>query len=187
MLLTTSRLALRELTPADFPAVREIDSDRLAQRFENPPYTEDETRLRLEKALADARDPAASGRHRFAITVRPGNTLRGWIVLTRINSAIREYEIGWTLHRADWGHGYAPEAAREVLRFAFENLNAHRVIAICHAENLNSLRVMAKLGMQVEGRLRETRWLDGRWYDEYISAILEREFAEQASQSSPTG
>ena len=186
MQLTTPRLVLRELTAADFPAVREIDGDGLAQRFEHTPYTEDETRLRLEKALADARDPAGAGRCRFAITVRPGDTLRGWSALTRNNSVIREYEIGWTVRRADWGRGYAPEAAREVLRFAFENLNAHRVIAFCHADNLNSLRVMAKLGMQLEGRLRETRWLDGYWHDECVSAILEREFAAQASQSSPT-
>jgi len=185
MLLTTPRLILRELTPADFPAVREIDSDGLALRFEHLPYTEEETRVRLEKALADARDPAAAGRYRFAITIRPHDTLRGWIVLTRTNTVVREYEIGWTLDRADWGRGYAPEAAREVLRFAFENLNAHRVVAFCHAENQASLRVMAKLGMQFEGRLRETRWLDGYWHDECLCAILEREFAAQPPPTPP--
>ena len=74
------------------------------------------------------------------------------------------------------GEGVWPEAASEVLRYAFKEMNAHRVVAFCHAENAASVRVMEKLGMQREGRLRETRRLNDAWCDERIYAILERDF-----------
>ncbi len=72
---------------------------------------------------------------------------------------------------------------RRVLQFAFEALQAHRVVAWCHAGNLASARVMEKIGMQLEGHLRETRWLDERWNDELVYAILDHEW--QAVKSPP--
>ncbi len=178
MQLATPRLVLREICESDYPALRELDSDPEVLRYEHALYSEEETRARLKSFLAD-RDQQPVTHYRLAITIRPADRLRGWIVLTSTISAIREYEIGWTLHHQDWGRGYAPEAAREVLRFAFGSLQAHRVVAFCHAENRASLRVMEKLGMQPEGRLREVRWLNQAWCDEWVYAILEREFAGQ--------
>jgi RimJ/RimL family protein N-acetyltransferase len=63
-----------------------------------------------------------------------------------------------------------------MLRFAFGELNAHRVVAFCHTDNLASARVMEKLGMARDGRLREVRWLNGHWWDEYVYSILERDW-----------
>ena len=55
-------------------------------------------------------------------------------------------------------------------------LKAHRVVAFSHAENIASLRVMRKLGMQQEGLLRETRLWQNRWSDEVVYAILDHEW-----------
>jgi len=137
--------------------------------------SEAETLTRLAWFIND--QPGVSPTHqRFAITTQSDDLARGWIILKLNNAEIREYEIGWTVRRADWGKAYAPEAASVVLRYAFKEMNAHRIVAFCHAENAASVRVMEKLGMQREGRLRETRRLNGIWCDELVYAILERDF-----------
>ncbi len=178
MQLTTPRLILREVRQSDDLALREMDSDPQVLRFEHALFSEEQARTRLAQFIADHPNPSAS-HYRLALTVCPDDQMRGWIALTRVNAAIREYEIGWTLHPLARGKGYATEAAREVLRYAFDELQAHRVVAFCHADNQASLRVMARLGMQLEGRLREVRRLHDTWFDECVCAILEREFAAQ--------
>jgi ribosomal-protein-alanine N-acetyltransferase len=180
MRLVTARLRLREFRASDYPALREIDNLPQVLRYEHVPYSEEESRARIERALEEAAHPTPS-RYHFAITIQPADLFRGWVTLALNQPAIREYEIGWTMHPGEWGQGYASEAASEVLHFAFHNLGAHRVVAFCHAGNLASRRVMEKLGMQCEGYLREVRWLDHRWYDEWVYAILEREFTSPAA------
>jgi RimJ/RimL family protein N-acetyltransferase len=59
-------------------------------------------------------------------------------------------EIGWRLRREFWGHGYATEGARAVLRWAFQDRNLDRLISIRHVDNIASGRVMAKLGFTLE-------------------------------------
>jgi RimJ/RimL family protein N-acetyltransferase len=56
-------------------------------------------------------------------------------------------EVGWRFARDAWGHGYATEAARAALAFAFEELGMREVVAIVDPSNARSLRVAAKLGM----------------------------------------
>lgn len=63
-------------------------------------------------------------------------------------------EVGFALGSLFWGHGYMPEALAAVCRAAFEDLRIHRVQALCDLENSRSARVMEKVGMQCEGRLR---------------------------------
>ena len=59
-------------------------------------------------------------------------------------------EIGWRLGRECWGHGYATEAAAELLRFAFTRAGLDRVVSIRHIGNAQSERVMDKLGLRFE-------------------------------------
>jgi len=176
MELFTPRLALRPFREDDLAALFAIYGDAENRRYESEPLSLEETRLRLLLLLEDQqRMPQVS--YPFALTLPAADEALGWVRLSLLNRAVRAYEIGWTVRRADWGKGYAAEAAREVLGFAFLRLNAHRVTAICHADNHASRRVAEKLGMHQEGLLRETRRLGGAWYDERVFALLEREFS----------
>jgi ribosomal-protein-alanine N-acetyltransferase len=56
-------------------------------------------------------------------------------------------EVGWRLDRRFWGQGYAPEAAARAIRFGFEHLELHEIVANTVPANRNSRRVMEKLGM----------------------------------------
>lgn len=58
------------------------------------------------------------------------------------------HEIGWRLRAEHWGQGFAPEAARVVLGFAFETLRLEEVVSFTIPGNLSSRRVMEKIGMR---------------------------------------
>lgn len=89
----------------------------------------------------------------------------------------RTWEIGWVLGTRHQRQGYAAEAARCLLAYAFEALGCHRVIATCQPENVASWRVMEKLGMRREGHFRACiHRPSGEWWDEYFYALLAKEY-----------
>jgi RimJ/RimL family protein N-acetyltransferase len=63
------------------------------------------------------------------------------------------FEVGWTLRHEFWGHGYATEAARASLKYAFGVLNQPRVISLIHPDNAASIRVALRIGEQLEGTI----------------------------------
>lgn len=174
MYLETPRLVLREFRADDFAALLEMDSRPESVHYE-PQKGADGVRAYLESAaMAAFFEPRTH--YRFAITIRPEDTARGLIGLAMNSDMTRDWEIGWMVHPDEWGKGYASEAARRVLAFAFEELDAHRVIAFCDAENCTSERVMQKLGMRREAHMLQTRLLRGEWRDELLYAILDSEW-----------
>lgn len=59
-------------------------------------------------------------------------------------------EIGWRLARPAWGHGYATEAARRAVAYAFTEAGLDDIISMTAARNLRSRAVMERLGMTYE-------------------------------------
>lgn len=59
-------------------------------------------------------------------------------------------EVGWRLAAEHWGHGYAPEAARAALAFAWDGLGIDEVVSFTSVGNHRSRRVMEKVGMTHE-------------------------------------
>ena len=85
--------------------------------------------------------------------------------------------MGWLLDPAYVGQGYATEAAAEVLRICFEDLRLRRVVAGAFADNVASLRMMARLGMRIEGRtVRGSLHRDLGWVDGIEAAVLAEEW-----------
>ena len=89
------------------------------------------------------------------------------IVSTRDKRA----KMGYGLARAHWGHGYATEAGRLLVRFGFEQLGLVRIQAACAVENERSARTLERIGMQREGRLAHYRWKGERPTDHYLYAL----------------
>lgn len=175
MEFVTSRFKLREFVEGDYPALRELDGYPEVYTYERELPSEEDTRKSLDEYLKSQFETPRTI-YRFAICFPPRETARGMIKLARQWEEIREWDVGWALHPQEWGMGYAAEAAWQVMDWAFRELNVHRIVAFCHVDNAASMRVMEKLGMHRDGRLRETRWLNGRWWDEYVYSILEREW-----------
>jgi RimJ/RimL family protein N-acetyltransferase len=108
----------------------------------------------------------------LAIVRSRDGSLIGNAGLRMKNPEDHEAELGFEIAPPHWGKGHATEAAQALLRFGFEQQQLHRVWATCLTENRASSRVLDKLGMQREGRLRENRWFKGRWWDTFIYGIL---------------
>jgi ribosomal-protein-alanine N-acetyltransferase len=175
MKLITTRLLLREFVEGDYLALRDLDSRPELHTYERELPGEAETRNTLDEFIRNQREEPRTT-FKFAITIPPNESAMGILKLSKEWEAIREWEIGWAVHPEEWGKGYAGEAARGVMDWAFKELNVHRIVAFCHAGNSASVRVMEKLGMHLDGRLRETRWLGGSWWDEFVYSILEKEW-----------
>jgi [ribosomal protein S5]-alanine N-acetyltransferase len=85
-------------------------------------------------------------------------------------------EIGYALARSHWGLGLMPEAARRIIAFGFEQMELHRVQAVCEVGNTASARVMEKVGMTYEGTLRDYGYAKGHFRNLKMYAILRREW-----------
>src|SRR5690606_20120061 len=90
----------------------------------------------------------------------------------------RRAEVGFMLGRAHWGRGFAQEAVRAVLRFAFDRMDLHRVEADTHPDNAASLRLLERLGFRREGHLRERWFTFGAWSDSVLLGLLRSEFED---------
>ena len=86
-------------------------------------------------------------------------------------------ELGFIIHPEHHGNGYATEASRPLLDWAFGDLGLHRVIGRTEARNTGSARVLEKLGMRREAHLVENEWVKGEWQSELVYAILDREWS----------
>jgi RimJ/RimL family protein N-acetyltransferase len=89
----------------------------------------------------------------------------------------RQGMIGWGLGAEYRGRGYATEAARALIAYGFSELGLHRIYAKTSSVNRPSWRVMERLGMRREARLREAEFRDGAWIDVLIHAVLADEWA----------
>ena len=65
--------------------------------------------------------------------------------------------------------------------FGFQELKLHRISSWCIADNVASVRVLERLGMRMEGRLREERYFKKRWWDTLLYGLLEDEWRTGSS------
>ena len=93
-------------------------------------------------------------------------------------------ELGWVLHPAHTGRGYATEVVRALLDIAFDELQLRRVTAACFAANEASWRLMERLGMRRETyNVRESLHRSGEWLDGMVYALLADEHRTTAAEA----
>ena len=84
-------------------------------------------------------------------------------------------KLGYAIGADHWGRGYATDAARALLRFAFDSLGRHRVTAAIGPENEASIAVVKRIGFTYEGQLRDHVFTNGAWRDSRLYSLLEEE------------
>jgi ribosomal-protein-alanine N-acetyltransferase len=161
--LETERLLIRDFTLADLDTQHRLN----AEAFDSD-NTVDQTREWLTwtianyTALARLYQPPYGDR---AITLKTTGEMVGsvglvpagvpWQVMPEFRAAgeaphervTSEFGLFWSMFKAHRGNGYAVEAARALIDFAFTKLNVRRIVATTEHKNANSQRVMEKLGM----------------------------------------
>lgn len=179
MILTTDRLVLRDFVEEDWPAVLAYQRDPRYLRFysSNEP-TPDEARSFVGRFIAQQAETPRQ-KYQLAIILQATQHVIGNVGIRMRMLGAHQADIGYELDPQQWGHGYAGEAAREIVRFGFENLRLHRITAHCLAENVASARVLEKLGMLLEGRMRDSEHFKGRYWDTLHYAILEEAWRQR--------
>jgi [ribosomal protein S5]-alanine N-acetyltransferase len=174
--LTTDRLILRDFVEDDWPAVLAYQSDpRYLRYYEWTHRTAEEVQEFIGWFLrAQAEQPRI--RFQLAVVLKANGQLIGNCGIRKAAPDARQADIGYELAPDYWGNGYATEAARAVVHFGFTQLRVHRIHADCVADNLASARVLEKIGMTLEGCLRENQYYKGRWWDTLLYAMLESDW-----------
>jgi RimJ/RimL family protein N-acetyltransferase len=175
--LRTERLELRLFTDDDLDALFDMQSDEAMTRYLYwGPRTRDEVRADLERIKGLTAIDEESDGIRLAAVLPETGAVVGDIALWRTSRAHAQGEIGYVIHPAHHGHGYATEACEAMLQVGFEMLGLHRIVASADARNEASIRVMERLGMRREAYLREDELVKGEWTDEVIYAMLASEW-----------
>jgi RimJ/RimL family protein N-acetyltransferase len=176
MELTTSRLHLREFVQEDWPAVFAYQSDpRYLRFYEWEARTPEEAREFVRMFLDQQREIPRM-KFQLAIVRQSDHRMIGNCGIRMRKPGAHEGDIGYELAPDCWGQGYATEATRAIVEFGFTQLGLHRISSSCVADNVASARVLEKLGMKLEGRLRENEYYKGRWWDTLLYAILDHEW-----------
>lgn len=156
-ILTTTRLRLEPFADAHLAGLHAMNREPEVMRYiTGKPETLEETRASIARVQARW---AEWGYSWWALIEAASGELVGAGCIQHLGrERANPLEIGWRLHPAHWGRGYAIEAARRMAAFAFDELNAALLLAIRDPANTASGRVMDKLGMQQRAALEH-------WYD----------------------
>ncbi len=146
-MIETERLLLRPWRDADLEPFAALNADPIV--MEHFPAllsraSSDAMVRRIEAKLA------SNGFGLWAVEVKGGAPFIGYVGLNvpALNAPFMPAtEIGWRLARETWGHGYATEAARAVVRDAFEVLGLAELVSFTVPANLRSRAVMERIGM----------------------------------------
>lgn len=146
-MITTKRLLLRQWQPSDFPLFAELCADPDVMQFFPSTLSEVESMTFAQRVHGLI---AERGWGLWAVEVPGVSDFIGFVGL----HVPKDYlpfspcvEIGWRLAKTDWGKGYASEAAKAALNYAFTELQLDEVLSFTSVTNLPSQAVMKRIGM----------------------------------------
>ncbi len=170
--IRTERLVLRALRFSDAAAIFAYAQD--AEVAQHTLWDPHQTIRDSHAFLEFASDQFRAGRMLvWGITLKPVDRVIGTVGLANIASQHQRAELGFALARDCWNQGITTEAAKAVVDFGFAKLNLNRIEAFCKPENLGSARVLEKVGMKLEGVLRQHQFIKGRFEDLSLYSVLQ--------------
>jgi ribosomal-protein-alanine N-acetyltransferase len=140
-----------------------------------PTWAQDETsrgsyRYKLRRYTEDARDDKA---HALFVFREDDDALLGGVTLSNIRRGVSQTaSLGYWAGQRYARKGYITAAVRAVVRYAFEDLDLHRVEAACQPDNFASRRVLEKCRFSYEGKARSYLKINGQWRDHLLFGIV---------------
>jgi [ribosomal protein S5]-alanine N-acetyltransferase len=170
--LTTPRLLLRQLALHDAPALFRLRTDPAIMRYLGRPMMQD---------ISEAAAMILDEQHKFsehtmvtwAVCLREQpDAMIGKFGFWRLDKPNHRAEVGYLLDTAFWGKGLAAEALEVIIRYAFEVLDFHSIMANTDPDNELSGRLLERTGFVQEAYFREDYYFDGRFLDSRIYSLL---------------
>ena len=149
IILETERLLMRKFTIDDAQLIYDLNLDPEVIRYTLDPIKDIEhARQVLESTILP--QYALYNHGRWAVLVKPDLQFIGWCGL-KARPERDEIDLGYRFIKDAWGKGYATEAAFACLKYGFEQLGLKRIVGRAMPQNVASLRVLEKCGMQYIG------------------------------------
>ncbi|WP_060205678.1 GNAT family N-acetyltransferase [Sporosarcina koreensis] len=173
MKIDGKNVILSRFTPDDLDFICELECNKDIWLFEE--FIESDMKVVRETYLKKM-----TSQHSFDFVVK--STIDGDVKpiglaqIWRYVEHRKSWEIGFAIHPTYQRNGFGYEATRLLIEFAFESLQAHKVVGMCNCNNLKSIRVMESLGMRREGTFQEELFWNNQWHDQHFYSILEKEY-----------
>lgn len=168
-------IILREFRQEDISAMRQWIGDGEITRYLGGAFSRPQTWEQTERYL-DAFLTGDAGGVNFVIADRKDARYIGQCNLMSVDYVARTAELAVTLGPGSVGQGKGGEAVRLLSGYGFHVMNLNRIYLKVHAENRRAVRCYEKCGYVVEGRLREHKFLEGRYVDVLVMGLLRRDF-----------
>ncbi len=175
--LETKRMILRPLDDRDITAFSAYRSDPEIARYQGwgAPYSEEQAREFIDQIKLVT--PGETGHWlQLGMELKETGALIGDVAFVIIKDSHHQAEIGMTLSQPFQGKGYGTEAVRELVRYLFDDLHVHRVIANCDPANVAAHHLLERVGFRREGCFIDSLWYKGGWASEQWFAMLDREW-----------
>ena len=174
--LTSERVVLRELQLSDATTLaRELNAPEVKRFVWAPPPTATAFEQFIEWAHAER----ATGRYIcYGVVPRGESSAVGVFELRQLQPRFLRGELGFVLAARFWDRGIFAEGAQLLLDFAVDVVNVHRIEARASIDNDRGNAALKKLGAKLEGTLSEAFVRDDRVLDQYLWAILARQWRE---------
>ncbi|GAA6768839.1 GNAT family N-acetyltransferase [Flavobacterium sp. CGRL1] len=149
--IETERLLLRELLLSDVDGMFELDSNPNVHLFvgNNPVKNIEQSVEYIHFVQKQYKD---FGTGRWAVILKETNEFLGWsgikFITDEINGHTNFYEIGYRFIEKHWGKGYATEAGKAFVDYAFNEMKVDALYAYADAGNENSRKILEKLGLR---------------------------------------
>jgi RimJ/RimL family protein N-acetyltransferase len=176
IIIETDRLLVRNFRAEDWKDLQEYLSREEVMRFESAWDTSDEG---MRKAAVEL----SRGNSFWACELMNTGKMIGHVYLGKEQpEAFNTWMLGYIFNNDHYGNGYATEACKAVLEYAFRVMGVYRVIAKCSPENEASWKLLERLGMSREGRslrcasIKKTPTGEPIWWDELLYAMLSVEW-----------
>ncbi|WP_394666321.1 GNAT family N-acetyltransferase [uncultured Chryseobacterium sp.] len=178
MHLETERLLIRDLTLDDKQAVFNYRSDAEANKFQSwIPKTLEDVEQFIQKNNKEFNQPESW--YQVLITEKDTKAVIGDIGIHFFGAENLQTELGITLDKDFQGRGFASEALKGVINFLFGDLKKHRIMASIDLENIDSLKLMERIGFRKEGHFVKSLFWKNNWTDDVIYALLREEWIKE--------
>jgi len=178
--ITTPRLLLRPLQPADAAAVFALRSNPLVSRFTG--YATWTELNRAQELIAKDQMAMEIGEYlRLGLVRSQTDDVIGTVTLFHLDAQCARAEIGYDLLPDMWGNAYMNEALRALLELGFTDMMLNRIEADVDPHNTASINTLKRLGFAQEGLLRE-RWIvNGVKFDTAFFGLLQADWQRSKS------
>jgi len=178
MRIETTRLILRPITLDDKNELFDYRSDPETNKYQGwIPKTIGDVDIFIGKISKNINEPHTW--FQFVIIEKETQKIVGDLGIHFFDSENKQVEIGCTLNKAFQNKGYATEAIKSIIDYSFKELNKHRIITSIDPDNINSIRLVERIGFRKEAHFVESLFINGKWVDDLIYALIEKDWERQ--------